>query len=100
MAAACGQVSTLLGQASEEFAAERRLDEGANAIAGRIEDIGGQVWPASVDPDLVRDDIQRMLGQHYTMESERLVHGWIAHPVPAAAGHRGGQPADIDDLFF
>lgn len=108
MAAACGEVANLLDEAAHSFAVEKALNAGIGTIAKRLKAVGEDCAGPDSDPSLVREDIQRMLGQHYTMASERVIHELFAdgsgatspadHQVaPTAAA---AADADIDSLFF
>lgn len=110
MAAACGEVANLLDEATRSFAVEKALDAGVSAIAKRLKAVGEACTGPDSDPSLVRDDIQRMLGQHYTMASERVIHELFADVTNTApAMLTSNQPTssavdaadtDIDSLFF
>ncbi|SEH30856.1 hypothetical protein [Magnetospirillum fulvum] len=100
---ACDRVSRLLTEATGSFDLEQSLEKGIGALVLRLTDLGRQAAPDGVDPALVREDIQRMLGQHYTMSSERIIHDIFADgdalsaPPPATAA---SGDSDIDDFFF
>ncbi|CCG39941.1 hypothetical protein [Magnetospirillum molischianum] len=100
---ACDRVSRLLGEATANFNLEHSLESGVGVLVGRLTDLGHQAAPGGVDPAVVREDIQRMLGQHYTMSSERIIHDIFADgealssPPPATGA---SAESDIDDFFF
>lgn len=100
---ACDRVSRLLSEATGSFDLEQSLERGIAALVVRLNELGRKAAPDGVDPALVREDIQRMLGQHYTMSSERIIHDIFADgeslsaAPPATAASDG---TDIDDFFF
>lgn len=105
MAEAWGDVAKLLDEAANSFAVEKALDAGVSTIAQRLKTVGEDCAGPESDPSLVREDIQRMLGHHYTMASERVIHelfadGGTSSNAPNAASATEAADADIDSLFF
>jgi hypothetical protein len=108
MAEACGEVASLLDEAAQGFAVEQALNSGVSVVAKRLKAVGDECAGPDADPSLVREDIHRMLGQHYTMASERVIHELFADGSggTAAPADNSGTPAaeapddDIDSLFF
>lgn len=103
MEEACGTVARLLEGTGP--ALERQLETGAADIARRLRAAGAAAWDGAVDPASIRDDIHRMLGQHYTMASERHIHELFAdqgepRAVSPAQGTDAAQKGDVDDFFF
>lgn len=100
---ACDRVSRLLGEATASFNLEHSLEAGIGTLVRRLTELGHRAAPDGVDPANVREDIQRMLGQHYTMSSERIIHDIFADgaalsaPPPAT---EATADSDIDDFFF
>lgn len=107
MVEACGEVSSLLDEASNSFAVEKTLEAGVRIIANRLKAVGEACVGPDADPSLVREDILRMLGQHYTMASERVVHELFADGTSPTKSVEARPPlpadtsdSDIDSLFF
>jgi len=100
---ACDRVSRLLGDATASFNLEQSLEQGIGGLVVRLTDLGHRAAPGGFDPVSVREDIQRILGQHYTMSSERIIHDIFADgealsaPPPATGA---SVDSDIDDFFF
>jgi len=99
---ACERVVRLLGEATHGFGRERELEAGITTLTRRLDSLGERAFPGGVDPASVRDDIQRLLGQHYTMSSERQIHEMfhIGEPATAAPATAADPESDIDSFFF
>lgn len=100
-----GEVGRLLVGVGGELGIGRALGTGIASIAQTLRIQGHSCAGRDADPSLVREDIQRMLGQHYTMASERVIHelfadGNAAEAVMEQAAADGGGDAGIDSLFF
>lgn len=99
----CGEAAIRLGSAASEAALESRWDEEAARVARRLVAIADGLGVGEIDPDLVRDDIHRLLGTQYTMSSERIIHQLFARegeePVGSAASPTEANQ-NLDDIFF
>lgn len=102
---ACGEVGRLLTDANGNCAVGQRMAQGSAAILHDLHGISA-AFDGDADPAAVRRDIERMLGQQYTMASERVIHELFADAddggdsAVKAADSRGDAGTDIDDLFF
>ena len=73
-------------------------------VSAEIEALADEVDPNRSDPRQVRDEMERLLRAHYTMDSERMVHDLFADEIGAEPAEKAGPPAiaaaDLDDCFL
>ncbi len=73
-------------------------------VSAEIEALADEVDPGRSDPSHVRDEMERLLRAHYTMDSERMVHDLFADEIGAEPAEKAGSPAiaaaDLDDCFL
>mgnify|MGYP001809665172 CR=1 FL=1 len=103
----CRAVSDDLGTVACQGMNELDQRQPADEIVVRLKLLGASVGTQAADPQAIRADVERMLGSHYTMESERIVHELFTDDngqsaVPQRQQTKSGQTPsqDIDDLFF
>jgi hypothetical protein len=91
----CASVSALMDGAAGGITIHDHLQRNAAPLLASLDSIAASLGNTGLPiPDL-QDDVRRLLASHYTMASERIIHGIddpAAQPVEACA--------DIDDLFF
>jgi len=103
---ACGHASSLLADTAAGIAIDSELPAAAAEVTARLTAIadgtGTDADPAQMEA--IRGDVLRLLGDRYTMASERMVHDLFAEdgaeePLTATAESENGG-GDIDDCFL
>jgi len=99
---ACDRVARLLDDATQGFNREQSLQTGIAGLTRRLAALSERACPGGVDPASVRDDIQHLLGQHYTMSSERQIHETfqVGGAGAAPASTEANAEADLESFFF
>ncbi|CUW39578.1 putative methyl-accepting chemotaxis protein (MCP) [Magnetospirillum sp. XM-1] len=73
-------------------------------VSAEVEALADEVDPGRSDPSHVRDEMERLLRAHYTMDSERMVHDLFADEIGTEPVEKTGSPADaaadLDDCFL
>lgn len=71
-------------------------------VSAEIGTLADEIDPGRSDPRHVRDEVERLLRAHYTMDSERIVHDLFADETGAEpAGETAtAAAADLDDCFL
>lgn len=107
LAVICDEVSRQLGAGGILNIDGTAQQAGKEQIVRLLRQLGAGIASAVVDPLQIRDDVERMLGQHYTMQSERMVHELFASDDGTAAAAQQGNcqssaaaSSEIDDFFF
>lgn len=102
---ACGEVETVLAAATGPEGWDRRFDAATRDVAAELARVAESAGGG--DEANSRDDVARLLGGHYTMASERVIHDLFdpaasSRGRPSAADMVDGPSDDpaIDDLFF
>lgn len=92
-----GEIATALDDAAADLDVARGVGDALGAASTGLDALADEVDPGRSEPRLVRADVERLLRDHYTMESERMVHELFADATVARA-----PPAadDLDDLFL
>lgn len=95
------QVAGELGMTAERMSIGRDvgtvLDQADKAIAA----LAAEIDSGQDDPQDVRREVEMLLRAHYTMDSERLVHGLFDDTVPAAAAAPPPGGTDtLEDCFL
>lgn len=106
---ACGEAGTLLrrenGANTQRVSApaaewDQRFIAACGAAAASLTGFADAIGPG-IDTAEIRDDVSRLLGGHYTMASERVIHELFAEVETApSAPASAAATDDIDDLFF
>lgn len=95
-----GEIARALDAAAASGDFGRGFGDALATAAAGLDALADEVDPARSDPTQVRAEVERLLRDHYTMDSERMVHDLfaddtVARPPPGAAA-----ADDFDDVFL
>jgi hypothetical protein len=96
------EVAASLDGAAASFDFGRSVGETLGEAATALEALADEIDPGRSDPRVVRAEVERLLRDHYTMDSERMVHGLFADDPAPHAPPPSARPEtdDLDDVFF
>ncbi len=100
----CGRASSLLSETATGIAIGGELRAATGQASAILSGIAEAIHvPPSVAAG-IHDDVKRLLDNHYTMASERMIHALFAEgsasETPAAQAPHRADSADIEDCLF
>lgn len=101
------EIDTVAGELADmaqSVAIGQLVGKTLDRVSAEIESLADEVDPGRSDPRHVRDEMERLLRAHYTMDSERMVHDLFADEIDAepaeTARSSANAAADLDDCFL
>lgn len=98
----CSRISVALAEACDGLTVDHRMTAVMATAVARLTEIADAVDTGEIPAEATQAGILQLLGERYTMESERAIHGLFTEGAEAPADPEAASPqgTSVDDLFF